>query len=106
MILLICAYTATRPGALVYVERNNKVLSKDAVEAHEEKKMLGDDDDEDDEDGAASNEEPLDPEEIMQCLCYKHIKLVLLPNPEGERDVLAVEIDLRFLKGHRWNAKR
>lgn len=89
------------------------MLSKDAIEAHEEKKMLGDDDDEDDEDNdeddeddAASNDEPLDPEEIIQCLCYKHIKLVLLPNPEGERDDLAVEIDLRFLKDHRRNAKR
>ena len=89
------------------------MLPKDAIEAHKERKILdGDndeddeDDDEDDEDDATSNEEPLDPEEILQCLYYKHIKLVLLPNPAGERDILAVEIDLRFLKGHRRNAKR
>ena len=95
----------------MYVEMNNKVSSKDAIETFEEK-MLGDDDDEGDEsdekdkDDATDYGKPLDPEELLQCLCYKHTKLVLLPNPEGERDILTMEIDLRFTKGHRQNAKR
>jgi hypothetical protein len=47
-----------------------------------------------------------DPEEIIECLCYKHITLVLLPNPDGDRDVLAMEVDLQFTKGHKRNLKR
>ena len=43
----------------------------------------------------------LDNEEIIECLCYKHVTLILLPNPDGERDVLAMKVDLRFTKEHK-----
>ena len=92
------------------------MLSKCPIDSYEEEMCNDDDDDDDDsgdesdeesdEDGTIDNAEPLDPEEIMQCLCYKHIQLILLRNPEGERDVLAVEIDLRFTKGHKRKSKR
>ena len=53
-----------------------------------------------------TDREPLDPNEVIEALCYKHITLILLPNPEGERDLLAMEIDLQFTKGHKRNPKR
>ena len=84
-IILLCAYTASRPGALVYVKRNNKVLTKCA---------LGSDDD-------VGDRIDLEPNEIIETLCYKHITLVLLPNPDGERDILAMEVDLQFTRATR-----
>lgn len=42
-------------------------------------------------------------EEIIPCLRYKDVKLILLPNPDGIREVHAMEIDLRFTKG--WQRK-
>jgi hypothetical protein len=89
-IILLCAYTASRPGALVYVKRNNQVLTRCAL-------------------GSDNNIEDvmdLEPNEIIETLCYKHVTLVLLPNPDGERDILAMEVDLRFTKGHKRNYKR
>jgi hypothetical protein len=94
-VILICAYTATRPGAVVYVQRNAKVLTECAIgpdpECYQE---------------TQDNTMNLNPEEIFECLCYKHVTLVLLPNPDGERDILAMEVDLRFTKGHKRNYKR
>ena len=37
LILLICAYTATRLEALMYVKRNIKVLFKCSLESYEER---------------------------------------------------------------------
>lgn len=77
LIILIYVYTASRPGALVYVERKTKVLSKCPIDNYEEE-MCNDNDDDDsgdesddesDEDDTTDNAEPLSPEEIMQCLC-------------------------------------
>ncbi len=48
----------------------------------------------------------LDVEEIIECLCYKHVTLILLPNPDSDRDILAMEVDLRFTKGHKRTFKR
>lgn len=45
-------------------------------------------------------------QENVETLCYKHVTLTLLPNPAGQRDLLAMEIDLRFTKGHKRNPKR
>ena len=36
----------------------------------------------------------LDPEEVVECLCYKHITLVFLQNLDGDCDVFAMEVDL------------
>jgi len=36
----------------------------------------------------------LDPKEIVEYLCYKYIILVLLLNPDGNCDVLTIEVDL------------
>lgn len=111
LVLLLGAYTATRPGAIVYVKRNNEVVNQCALEQFEEA-MREDGDGDDNEDGDDNSREgeddgePPSVEEIMQCLCYRHITMVLLPHPEGERDLLAVEIDLRFTKGHKRNARR
>lgn len=39
----------------------------------------------------------LDPEELREAtktLCYEDVTLVLLPNPAGLRDILAIEVNL------------
>jgi len=105
LLVLLCAYAGTRPGALVYVKKNAKVLTdcavgQDAVEDSES-------DDEPDTQGHIQGDAmDLDVEEIIECLCYKHVTLVLLPNPDGDRDILAMEVDLRFTKGHKRTFKR
>lgn len=48
----------------------------------------------------------LDSNEVIETLCYKHVTLILIPKRDGVRDMLAMEIDLRFVKGHKRNFKR
>jgi hypothetical protein len=82
------------------VKRNTKVLTECAI---------GCDQESDNHQGTeASNGDAmdLDPEEVIESLCYKHITLILLPNPNGGRDILAMEADLQFIKGHKRNFKR
>jgi hypothetical protein len=101
-LILLCAYTATRPGPLVYVERNVKVLIRCALGCDED--ACDCDEEEEDIDDQAME---LDGEEInYECLRYKDITLVLHPNLDGERDILAMEVDLRFTKGHKRKFKR
>jgi hypothetical protein len=107
-LVLLCAYTGTRPGALVYVKRNAKVLTECAI--GQDKEIGVEDSESDDEPDTQGNIQgdvmDLDVEEIIECLCYKHVTLVLLPNPDGDRDILAMEVDLRFTKGHKRTFKR
>ncbi|KAI9685459.1 MAG: hypothetical protein M1822_004590 [Bathelium mastoideum] len=133
-IMLICAYTASRPGALVYVKKNSKVMDKSTLTNITEGRTLGgggnEDIDEDDEDGEEDSENDIcdiggsrvegtsgleetietegtsAPNEAVETLCYKHVTLTLIPNPGGERDLLAMEIDPEFTKGARRNYKR
>ena len=128
-LILICAYTATRPGALVYVKKNAKVVTKCALKIYNEDRDVeagesngedsseddGEDDDEDegeDDDKDDGKDEEfqdkmdVDPDELVETLCYKHVTLILLRKPEAERDLLAMEIDLRFTKGHKRKYKR
>ncbi|CAG8258763.1 unnamed protein product [Penicillium olsonii] len=89
-VLLVSAYTASRPGALVYVEKNEQTNvqhffgSVNQVDATETEKM--DEWDLRDED--------------LKTLCYGQISLILLPNPGGIRDHLVMEVDLKHTKGH------
>jgi hypothetical protein len=86
---LSSGYTGTRPGAIVYIERNMKVLRHYAISLEEmevDTVNLG--------------------FKELECLCYKHVTLVLLPNLAGIRDILAIEIDLRFTKGHKRTFKK
>jgi hypothetical protein len=99
-VIQVCAYTATRPGAVVYVERNAKVLTECAIGPDPEEEY------DQGVQGPYGDAMDLDAEEVIECLCYKHVTLVLLPNPDGERDILAMEVDLRFTKGHKRNFKR
>jgi hypothetical protein len=86
---LISSYTGTRPGAVVYVNRNVNVLGQCAISGEESEVEVIE----------------LDMKEL-ECLYYKHITLVLLPNPAGVRDILAMEVDLRFTKGYKRTFKR
>jgi len=98
-LILICAYTGSRPGALVYAKRNTKVVTECALGCDDNS-----DGSEDDED--AMDLDPEEIEELVECLCYKHVTLVLLPNTKGGRDILAMEIELKFMKGHKRTFKR
>jgi hypothetical protein len=91
LVIKLSTYTATRPAALVYLERNSKVLIECTIYPELE------------EDPDAID---LDIEEILEYLYYEHITFVLLLNLNGERDLLAIEIDLRFTKGYKRNFKK
>jgi Protein of unknown function (DUF3435) len=92
LLVLEMAYTATRPAALVYVRRNEK-RAKDPC--------IGEDDsDEDEEDNKERDDGKGDEdsdwgEEHDKTLCYGDVTLLLLPNPDGIRDVLAMEVDAK-----------
>ncbi|KAF2455599.1 hypothetical protein BDY21DRAFT_68448 [Lineolata rhizophorae] len=122
-LILLCAYTASRPDALVYVKKNAKVLTECALQSYEDGTRRGeksdrtndsDEDDEDEEDGEDedgyddgknrntvddADGEPLGTDEV-ETLCYKHVTLVLLANPKGNIDLLAMEI-LKGINGIR-----
>lgn len=92
-LILISAYTATRPGALVYVARNNK----------EQRRSRTSEDSADDDEIESVNEENdnmMDGEEV-KTLCYEDVALITLPNPTGIRDILAMEININIPKGIR-----
>ncbi len=91
LLLLLSAYTATRPGALVY-----KVTNKRAQREH----YIGW---EVDEDSANEGNEPNLDWEVIKTLCYEDVTLVLLPNSDGNRDVLVMEVALKYTKG--WKMK-
>jgi Protein of unknown function (DUF3435) len=87
LLVLKMAYTATRPAALVYVRRNEKRVKDQCISE--------DDSDEDEEDnkerddGKGDKDSDWD-EEHDKTLCYGDVTL-LLPNPNGIRDVLAMD---------------
>ena len=106
-LVLVSSYTATRPGALVYVERNIKVINV----TNRAYLTLEDSSDEDemDVDEMDVDNEPTSPEEDVEAiktLCYEDVNLVLLPNPNGIRDILAMEVNLQYTKGHHKKPKR
>ncbi len=103
-LILISAYTATRPGALVYVARNVK---------EQKGYLVGDKDDKENTKISEMDDEMVkaflghsDGMEPVKTLCYEDVSLLLLPNPTGTRDLLALEVDLRYTKGHQRQTKR
>jgi hypothetical protein len=38
--------------------------------------------------------------EPTKTICYEDVNLLLLPNPSGIRDLLALEVDIRYTKGN------
>jgi hypothetical protein len=84
-LILLSAYTATRPAALVY-------KATDQVKQREH--YLGWENDKHDDDDKME----LDWEDI-KTLCYEDVTLLMLPNPEGKRDLLAMEVTLKYTKG-------
>jgi hypothetical protein len=99
-LVLITAYTVSRPGALVYVARNEKKSRGYAI---------GEDDEDEDEDKGFVEEDSADHDwdnEQAKTLCYGNITLFLLANPDGIRDLLGMEVDLCHTKGHQRKPKR
>ena len=98
LLVLLTAYTATRPGALVYVRRSEKRIRGYCI---------GEDDEEEDE--IEEKEECGDSDwddESDKTLCYGDITLLLLPNPDGIRDLLVMEVNVGHTKGHKHKPKR
>ncbi|OOQ83285.1 hypothetical protein PEBR_35308 [Penicillium brasilianum] len=82
----------SRPGALVYVEQNERTNLKHFFGREDDNKEI---------------EEEWDlREDDLKTLCYGQISLILLPNPGGIRDHLVMEIDLKHTKGHHSKPKR
>ncbi|KAH6666137.1 hypothetical protein B0J14DRAFT_643409 [Halenospora varia] len=101
-LVLVSAYTASRPGALVYVKRNIRVKKRAYL-------TPDDSSDEMDADEMDVDDDPTNPEEdveALKTLCYEDVTLVLLPNPRGIRDILAIEVNLQYTKGHHKKPKR
>ena len=86
-LILLQAYTATRPRVLAY-----KKLSKAAIDDHYF--------DYKNEESETSQMDEYDPkEDDFKTVCYKDIQLFLLKSPDGGRDLPAMEVTLRFTKG-------
>ena len=54
-------------------------------------------------------DDPLDAAQTadaVKTLCYEDVSLILLPNPTGPRDLLAMEVNLRYHQGHQKRSKR
>jgi hypothetical protein len=106
-LILLCAYTATRPGALVYVMRNMKILTRCAIGCDEDAYDYNEEEEKEEKKEITNEVMEIDGEEInYECLRYKDITLVLLLNPDNERDIIAIKVDLRFTKGHKRKYKR
>jgi hypothetical protein len=83
LLILLQAYTATRPAALVYKSMDKKKLKEPYIGWEDES---GSD--------ADIDEMDLDWEEI-KTLCYEDVTLLMLPNPEGMRDIIVMEVTLK-----------
>jgi len=88
LLILLHAYTATRPAALVY-----KLIDRRKLKEH----YIGWED-ESGSDADTNDEMDLEWEEI-KTLCYEDVTLLMLPNPEGKRDILVMEVKLKYTKG-------
>ncbi|KAM4062535.1 FluG domain-containing protein [Hirsutella rhossiliensis] len=86
-LVLLQAYTATRPRVLAY-----KRLDKNAVNDH----YFGCEDEATQVD-CADEFDPKDDD--FKTICYRDVQLLLLKNPEGGRDLPAMEVTLRYTKG-------
>jgi len=54
------------------------------------------------EEDQSDNEDDMDLDlEDIKTLCYEDVKLLMLPNPDGKRDILAMEVTLKYTKGHK-----
>ncbi|KAK4207265.1 hypothetical protein QBC37DRAFT_487614 [Rhypophila decipiens] len=88
LMIQIQSYTATRPRVLAYVP-----INKERIEAH----YIGQNKEVDL--SAEWNPE----EDDFRTVSYRDIKLFFLPNPGAPKDLLVMEITLRYTKG--WNQR-
>lgn len=88
LLLLLSAGTATRPSALVYTEADKRKQREHYIGWEEEQ----------DEGIEGENSADLVVEDV-KTLCYEDVTLLLLPNPDAKRDLLAMEVKLKYTKG-------
>jgi len=93
LLILFGAYTTSRPAALVYKPVDKKKLREHYIGWEND-----DSGDESKDDLDVNNDVDL---EDIKTLCYEDVTLLILPNPEGVRDILAMEVTLRHTKGEK-----
>ncbi|OCK94582.1 uncharacterized protein K441DRAFT_560250, partial [Cenococcum geophilum 1.58] len=99
-LILIYTYIVSRPGVLVYIKRNAKVT-------YNEDRGVGDGISDDEiNDGDRDNNGSEEKDEPINTLCYKYVILILIRELGAKRDLITMEINLRFIKGYRRNSKR
>jgi len=86
--ILIQTYTATRPRVLAYVPTKKERIASHYVGQNEDVNFSTEWDPEEDD---------------FRTVSYRDVNLFLLPNPESPKDLLVMEITLRFTKG--WNQR-
>ncbi|KJK84922.1 hypothetical protein H633G_11257 [Metarhizium anisopliae BRIP 53284] len=88
LLILLQAYTATRPRVFAYKKLNRKAINDHYFSI--------DDEDTESEDYT----EEWDPkEDDFKTITYGDVKLILIKNPEEGRDLPAMEVTLRYTKG-------
>lgn len=88
LMIQIPCYTATRPRVLAYAPINKKRIAAHYIGQNRE---------------ADLNSEWNPEEDDFRTVTYRDIKLLLLPNPGALKDLLVIEITLRYTKG--WNQR-
>lgn len=88
LLILLQAYTATRPRVFSY-----KKLNKNAISDH----YFGSEDESTKVEDSADKWDPK--EDDFKTITYGDVKLLLLKNPDGGRDLPAMEVTLRYTKG-------
>jgi hypothetical protein len=105
LLVLLTAYTATRPGALVYVRRSEKRIRGYCIGEDDEEEGEIEEKEECEHSGNHGGDSDWD-DESDKALSYGDITLLLLPNPDGIRDLLAMEVNVGHIKGHQDKPKR
>jgi len=79
----------------VYIRRNEKTLKNEEIEEEEDTEEEKDEYEHDENHGQVGDWN----DESYKVLCNGDIALLLLPNPEGIRDLLAMEVNDGHTKG-------
>ena len=103
LLMVKIVYTATHSAALVYVRCNEKKVKDLYINKNNS--------DEDKEDNKEKNNKKNNKnnnwnKEYNKILYYKNIILLLLSNPDGIRDVLAIKVNIKYTKRHHKKSKR
>lgn len=88
LLILLQAYTATRPRVFTYKKLNRKAINNHYFSINNKDTKSED------------YTKEWDPkEDDFKTITYSNVKLILIKNPEEGRDLPAIEVTLRYTKG-------